>query len=132
MPNSIVSDRGSVFTSKFWSSLCYFLSIKRRLSTAFHPQTNGQTEWQNSTMETYLKALVNYEQDNWARLLLMAEFAYNNAKHASTGYTSFELNCGYHPRVSYEEDVDSYSRSKAADELTKELRNLMAAYRENL
>ena len=51
LPNSIVSDRGSLFTSKFWSSLCYFLGIKRRLSTAFHPQTDGQTEYQNSTME---------------------------------------------------------------------------------
>ena len=98
--DSIVSDRGSVFTSKFWSSLCYFLSIKRRLSTAFYPQTDGQTERQNSTMEAYLRAFVNYEQDNWVRLLPMAEFAYNNAKHASTGYTLFELNCTYHPRVS--------------------------------
>ena len=62
----------------------------------------------------------------------MVEFAYNNAKHASTGYTPFELNCGYHPCVSYEEDVDPCSRSKAADELTEELRNLMAACRENL
>ena len=132
LPDSIVSDRGSVFTSKFWSSLYYFLSIKRRLSIAFHPQTDGQTERQNSTMEAYLRAFVNYEQDNWARLLPMAEFAYNNAKHASTGYTPFELNCGYHPRVSYKEDVDPRSRSKAADELTEELRNLMAACRKNL
>ena len=62
----------------------------------------------------------------------MAEFAYNNVKHASTGYTSFELNYGYHLCVSYKEDVDPCSRSKAADELTKELRNLMAIYRENL
>ena len=61
LPDSIVSDRGSVFTSKFWSSLCYFLEIKRRLSTAFHPQTDGQTERQNSTMEAYLRAFVNYE-----------------------------------------------------------------------
>ena len=44
LPDSIVSDRGSLFISKFWSSLCYFLGIKRRLSTAFHPQTNGQTK----------------------------------------------------------------------------------------
>ena len=64
LPNSIVSDRGSVFTSKFWSSLCYFLSIKRRLSTAFYPQTDGQIEWQNSTMEAYLRAFINYEKDN--------------------------------------------------------------------
>ena len=62
----------------------------------------------------------------------MAEFAYNNTKHASMGYTTFELNCGYHPRVYYKEDVDPYSRSKAADELIKKLRNLMAACKENL
>ena len=97
LPDSIVSDRGSLFTSKFWSSLCYFLGIKRRLSTAFHPQTDGQTERQNSTMEAYLRAFVNFEQNDWARLLPMAEFAYNNAKNASTGHTPFELNCGYHP-----------------------------------
>ena len=62
----------------------------------------------------------------------MAEFAYNNAKYASTGYMPFELNYGYHPRVSYEEDVDPRSNSKVADKLTEELRNLMAVYRENL
>ena len=48
------------------------------------------------------------------------------------GYTTFELNCGYHQYVSYKKDVNPYSKSKAADKLTKELRNLMAAYRENL
>ncbi len=51
LPDSIVSDCGSVFTSKFWFSLCYFLGIKQKLSTAFYPQTNGQTERQNKTME---------------------------------------------------------------------------------
>ena len=83
-------------------------------------------------MEAYLRAFVNYEQDNWARLLLMAKFAYNNAKYASIGYISFKLNCGYHSRVSHKKDVDSRSRSKAADELTKELRNLLAACKKNL
>ncbi len=61
---SIVTDQGSLFTSKFWFSLCYFLGIKRKLSTAFHPQTDGQTERQNSTMEAYLRAFVNWEQDD--------------------------------------------------------------------
>ncbi len=61
LPDSIVSDWGSVFTSKFWSSLCYFLGIKRKLSTAFYPQTDGQMERQNSTMEAYLQALINFE-----------------------------------------------------------------------
>ena len=62
----------------------------------------------------------------------MAEFAYNNAKNASTGYTPFELNCGYHPCVSYEEDVNPRSKSKSADDLAKDLRELMAVCRENL
>ena len=54
LPDSIMTDKGSLFTSKFWWSLCYFLSIKRWLSTAFHLQTDGQTEWQNNIMEAYL------------------------------------------------------------------------------
>ena len=61
LPDSIISDRGAIFTSKFWSSLCYFLGIKRRLSTAFYPQTDGQNERQNSTIEAYLRAFVNFE-----------------------------------------------------------------------
>ena len=55
----------------------------------------------------------------------MAEFTYNNTKNASTGHTPFELNCGYHPRMSYKEEVDPRSRSKSADKLSTELRELM-------
>ena len=62
----------------------------------------------------------------------MAEFAYNNAKNTSTGHTVFELNCGYHPRVSYEEDVDPRSQSKSANKLSAKLRELMIVCRENL
>ena len=61
LPDSIMTDRGSLFTSKFWSSLCYFLGVKQRLSTAFYPQTDGQTKCQNSTMEVYLQAFVNFK-----------------------------------------------------------------------
>ncbi len=64
LPDSIVTDRGSIFTSKFWSSLCYFLSIKRWLSTAFHPKTDSQTERQNSSMDAHLRSFVNFEQDD--------------------------------------------------------------------
>ena len=132
LPDSIISDRGAIFTSKFWSLLCYFLGIKRRLSTAFHPQTDGQTKRQNSTMKAYLRAFVNFEQNDWVKLLSMAEFAYNNAKNTSIGYTPFELNCGYYLRMSYEEDVDPRSQSKPADELLAELRELMIICQENL
>ncbi len=67
-----------------------------------------------------------------ARLLPMAEFAYNNTKNASAGHTSFELNCGYHPRVSFEEDVDLRSRSCSANKLVEELRELMEVCCQNL
>ncbi len=124
LPNSIVSDRGLVFTSKFWSLLCYFLRIKRKLSTAFHPQTDGQTKRQNSIIEAYLQTFVNFEQNDWVRLLLMTEFAYNND-------TPFELNSSFHPRASYKKNVDPRSQSKSGDELATELRELMAICKEN-
>ena len=128
----IVSDCGSFFTLKFWSSLYYFLKIKQRLKTAFHPQMDGQIEGQNSTMEIYLKVFVNYKQNDWARLFLMAEFTYNNTKNASTGHTSFELDCGYHPCISYKEDIDSRFKSKLVDEWSTKLWKLMTVCKENL
>ena len=57
-------------------------------------------------MEAYLRALVNFKHNNWDKLLLMAKFAYNNTKNASIGHTPFELNCGYHFYVSFEEDTN--------------------------
>ncbi len=130
--NSIVSDWDLVFTLKFWSLLCYFLGIKQRLSTAFHPQTDSQTKRENSTMEVYLRVFVNFEQDDYARLLPIAEFSYNNAKNTSTGYTSFELNCEFHPQASYKKNVNPRSQSKSVDELATELRELMVVCKENL
>ena len=62
----------------------------------------------------------------------MAKFVYNNAKNASTGHTPFELNCGYHPRMLYEEEVDSHSKSKSANKLLAELKELMIVCQENL
>ena len=83
-------------------------------------------------MEAYLRAFINFKQNDWARLLPMAKFAYNNAKNASTGHTPFELNCGYHSRMSYEKEVDPRSKSKSVDELSTELRELMFVCQENL
>jgi hypothetical protein len=98
IPDSIVSDRDTRFTSHFWSTLCSRLRIKRKLSTSFHPQTDGQTERVNQTMEQYLRSFVNYQQDNWTDFLPLAEFAYNNSKHAATGKTPFFALYGYHPQ----------------------------------
>ena len=83
-------------------------------------------------MEAYLRAFVNFEQKNWARLLPMAKFAYNNAKNASTGHTLFELNCGYHPRMLYKEKVNFRFKLKLANKLSAELRKLMIVCQENL
>jgi len=67
------------------------------MSTAFHPQTDGQTERLNQTIEAYLRAFVNTEQDDWRRLLPMAEFAYNNSATAGNGMSPFYANYGFHP-----------------------------------
>ena len=121
----IITDWGSLFTSKFWSSMCYFLGIKRRLSTALHPQTNSQIERHNSAIEAYFRAFVNWKQNDWARLLPMAKFAYLNAKNASTGHTPFELNCGFHPGVFFKDNVHPCSRSCSTNKLANELREMI-------
>ena len=83
-------------------------------------------------MEAYLRVFVNFEQNDRAKLLLMAEFVYNNAKNASTGHIPFKLNCRYHLQISYEEDINPCSKSKSADELLKESLELMTVCWENL
>jgi len=98
LPSSIISDRGSLFTSDFWKQIMEALGISRNLSTAFHPQTDGQTERANATLEQYLRAYCNYQQDNWEKLLPIAEFCYNNTQTGTTRITPFFANYGYYPR----------------------------------
>ncbi len=83
-------------------------------------------------MEAYLRAFVNWEQDDWAILLPMAEFVYNNAKNTSTDHTSFELNCGYYSRVFFEEDVNSHLKSRSSNKLAKELSELIEVCCQNI
>lgn len=100
LPDDIVSDRGTTFTAQFTQAFMSALQVKQNLSTAFHPQTDGQTERTNATLEQYLRCFLNYQQDNWAQLLPLAEFAYNNTVHTSTNQTPFFALHGYHPRFS--------------------------------
>lgn len=97
IPKDIISDRGPVFNSKFWRAFTSGLGIKCNFSTAFHPQTDGQTERVNQTLEQYLRMFCSYEQNDWADLLATAEFTYNNTDHSSTNYSPFYANTGYHP-----------------------------------
>ena len=80
----------------------------------------------------YLSAFINFKQNDWARLLPMGKFAYNNAKNSSIGHTPFQLNCGYHPCVFFEKDTNPRFRSKSADELSAELRDLISVCWEKL
>ena len=132
LPDLIVTNRGSLFTSKFWLLLCYFLGIKQKLSTIFYPQTDSQIKKQNSIIKTYLQVFVNFEQNNWAWLLSMAKFAYNNAKNANISHSSFKFNCKYHLCVSYKEELNLCSKSKIVEKLSSKLQNLIAICQQNL
>jgi len=97
VPRTILSDRGPQFASKFMEDFTKVLGTKRKLSTAYHSQTDGQTERIKQEIGTFLRHYVNYKQDNWTEWLAMAEFAYNDKKHVATNKTPFELNFGRHP-----------------------------------
>ena len=103
LPDTIVSDRGTQFVSKFWTALCEILDIKAKLSTAFHPQTDGQSEIANQEMERYLRTYVNYQQNDWAKWLPIAEFAANANVSESIKMTPFFANLGYEPRMSFDQ-----------------------------
>ena len=92
VPKAIVSDRDPRFTGNFMTSLTRILGIKQRLSTAFHPQTDGQTERMNRTLEDMLRHFVSPHQQDWDEHIAMAEFAINNSYQESIKTTPFRLN----------------------------------------
>src|SRR5882724_4959654 len=98
-PTDIVSDWGKHFISCFWWLLCQLLGIKANISTAYHPETDGQTERVNQILEQYLWVYINYQQDDWVNLLPLAEFTYNNTSHSVTMVTPFFANKGFHPKL---------------------------------
>jgi hypothetical protein len=107
LPEEIISDRGTQFVSTFMRELNRLLGIKTSASTAYHPQTDGQTERVNQEIEQYLRLFVNYRQDDWVDWLPLAEFAYNNRVQASTRMTPFMANYGHNPRMGTEPIRDS-------------------------
>jgi hypothetical protein len=89
LPATIVLDQGPQFASTFWGQICNCLGIDRRLSTALHPQMDGQTERLNASMKQYLRVFVNHQQDDWVEWLHLAEFAANNGASESTKCTPY-------------------------------------------
>ena len=100
-PQEIISDRGPVFVSRFMQRLCQLLCIQPSTTTAFHPQSNGQTERINQILEQFLRMFTTQRQDDWVDLLPLAEFAYNNSKHSAIGFSPFYATYGYHPSLSF-------------------------------
>jgi transposase InsO family protein len=113
IPESIISDRDKLFTSNYWTTLLAAIGTKKKLSTAYHPQTDGQTERVNQTMETYLRIYCNQQQDNWCSLLPMAQIAYNNKLSEATGYSPFFANHGRQPNL-FTRSLDSNIQTESA------------------
>lgn len=97
LPKSIITDRDARFTSKFWNELFRLLGTKLKMSTAYHPQMDGQTERQNRTLIEQLRHYVNEHQNNWSRYLFQAEFAYNSMEQETLGMSPFMCDKGIEP-----------------------------------
>ena len=101
LPNKIISNRDPRFVSKFTRELCRLMGIEQNISTAYHPRTDGQSERTNQWVETFLRFVTNYKQDDWARWLPMAQFAHNNWPSDTTRKSPFFLLMGYNPRADW-------------------------------
>jgi len=129
LPQDIITDRGTLFTSDLWKESTGKLGIERRLSTAFHPQTEGQTERANAILEQYLQAYINYQQDDWCGYLPLAEFAYNNGYQETIKNTPFFANYGINPEYEMIGHLIHGKRTKLEEmtQLHESLRNEMVA-----
>lgn len=127
LPAAIVSDRGSQFVSLLWTEVCRLMKITRRLSTAFHPETDGATERANQELETYLRIFTTFEQEDWAFQLPIAMMALNNRVSQSIGMSAFFMTHGYHHSVMNitipEEAGSSLSPAEKGRKLVEHWRN---------
>ena len=97
LPHQVISDRGPQFASKVMQETWSKLGVKSTMSTAFHPQTDGETERVNQELEQYLRVFCNFQMDNWVDLIPFMEFAHNARSHSATGRSPFQVWYGYQP-----------------------------------
>ena len=100
--NSMISDRGPQFAAELMRELNKLLGIQTKLSTAYHPQMDGQTEQMNQEIKQYLRLFILHQQHNWPEWVTIAEFSYNNKIHASIKVSPFFANYGFNPRMGVE------------------------------
>jgi hypothetical protein len=126
LPKTIVSDRDVKFVSYFWKTLWAKMGTKLQFSSAFHPQTDGQTETVNRSLGNLLRCLVTDHHSSWDLLLPQAEFAYNSSVNRSTGLSPFEIVTGTKPKVPM--DLTSLSTpsriSEAAEDLSHHIQQI--------
>ncbi|CAM6101969.1 unnamed protein product [Calypogeia fissa] len=134
MPTTLISDRGTQFTSLFWKSLFGWFKTKLAFSSAYHLESDGQTERANRTIEEMLRAFTLDEQLEWDRLLPLVEFAYNNSLNASTNVSPFYLMYGEHPQVpaSLLHQKAITTKVAATEEFATRLQSVIQAAREKL
>jgi len=102
LPESIISDRGIQFVVGMMKKMNNLLGIQTKLSTAYHPQTDGQTERINQELEQYLRVFIDHRQEQWLDWLGMVEFTYNNKIHTAIKNSPFKVNYGQDLRMGFE------------------------------
>ncbi|KAL5476984.1 hypothetical protein ACEPAI_3170 [Sanghuangporus weigelae] len=130
LPRKIIHDRGIQFDAKMMKELYKLLHIEGNPSTAYHPQTDGQTEHVNQELEQFLRLYVNHRQTDWADWLALAEFAYNNRKHSATKLSPFFVNMGVHPMGFT--NVGTSSANLSAEEFAKHVKDIHKLAQTNL
>lgn len=134
LPRVLVSDRDPRFISKFWQSLFKLCGTNFNISTAYHPETDGQTERTNRTLEQMLRAYVCHKQNDWDRVLYAVEFAYNNSEQASTGFTPFKIATGQSPitPASFLNIAASSSPVQSTEEFLRQVQNAVKIATDNM
>jgi len=122
LPESIILDRGVQFAANLMRELNQILGIKTKLSTAFHPQIDRQTERTNQELEQYLRMFIDHRQEQWPEWLGTAEFAYNNKVNTSTKVLLFRANNGRDPRIGFE--MRRKGKSEGAKEFTERMKKM--------
>ncbi|KAF8752189.1 hypothetical protein RHS01_08123 [Rhizoctonia solani] len=130
LPIRTILDRRTMFTSKFLRALYQRLGVKPSFSSTYHPESDGQTERVNQFIEFYLRSYIAANHSDWTTWLPLAEYAYNNAKHASTGKTPFELVFGRNPVMNPSNvPANVPEADEVADTLAREWKEAKAALR---
>ena len=122
LPETALSDWGPQFTAEFMHKLNTILGIQTKLSTAYHPQTNGQTKRLNQDVEQYLRLFVSQRQNDWPEWIAYTEFAYNNKVHSAIKILPFYANYKWHPKM----EIEPWrtSKSEPVKEFTEQIKEI--------